>query len=86
MVTLEEVRQIVGNVLHIGSRIDAYDRDTQLLGSVPEFDSMAVVSVIMALEENFGIAVNDDEIQAEIFENLGNLQDFVSQKISAQSL
>jgi len=83
MVSLDEVKQIVGDVLQLGTRIEAFDRDTQLLGSVPEFDSMAVVSVIMALEENFGISVNDDEIQAEMFENLGNLQDFVSHKLNA---
>lgn len=81
MVTLDEVKEIIGSVLQLGDRIDQFDRDTALLGSVPEFDSMAVVSVITAIEDNFGIIVDDDEISAELFETVGNLYDFVAGKL-----
>ncbi|MCW8847879.1 MAG: acyl carrier protein [Sedimenticola sp.] len=81
MVTLDEVKEIIGSVLQLGDRIDQFDRDTALLGSVPEFDSMAVVSVITAIEDNFGIIVDDDEVSAELFETVGNLYDFVAGKL-----
>ncbi len=82
MVTLDDVKEIVGSVLQLGSRVDGFDRSTQLLGSVPEFDSMAVVSVITAIEDNFGIVVDDDEVSADIFETVGDLYDFVAAKVS----
>lgn len=80
MVSLEEIKQIVGDILQLGERIDTFDEFTPLLGSVPEFDSMAVVSVITAIEDNYGIIVEDDEVSAEVFENLGALTRFVDQK------
>ncbi|MCP4993529.1 MAG: acyl carrier protein, partial [Gammaproteobacteria bacterium] len=48
-----------------------------------EFDSMAVVSVITAIEDNFGVIVDDDEITAELFETVGSLHDFIAQKVDA---
>ena len=54
--------------------------DCALLGALPEFDSMAVVNVIGALEENFGIEFDDDEISAEIFESVETLVQFVEEK------
>ena len=41
-----------------------------LLGAIPEFDSMAVVSIITALEERFGFIVEDDEIDARSLKQL----------------
>lgn len=82
MATLDEVRQIVGDILQLGSRVSAFDEQTQLLGNLPEFDSMAVVNLITALEEQYGFTVDDDEISAEVFETLGSLTDFVDKKLT----
>lgn len=54
--------------------------ETELLGGLPEFDSMAVVTVLTAFEEQFGITVDDDEVDASIFETVGTLVDFVNAK------
>ncbi len=81
MATFEQVRQIVGDVLQLGDRTASLRPDTALLGNIPEFDSMAVVSVITALEEQLGIQVEDDDITGETFETLGNLTDFVQSKL-----
>jgi acyl carrier protein len=77
--TLEEVRLIVGDVLELGPRTAQLRRDTPLLGNLPELDSMAVVSVLSALEEHFGITIHDDEVSAEAFETLGSLIDLLNQ-------
>lgn len=81
MASLEDVRQVVGDVLQLGPRTAELNADTALLGNIPEFDSMAVVSVITMLEEQFGIVVEDDDISAETFETLGQLTDFVNSKL-----
>lgn len=82
MVTIEEIKEIIGSVLQLGENVDGFDSSTQLLGSVPEFDSMAVVSVITAIEDNFGIMIDDDEVSAEIFETVGSLHQFVTGKVA----
>jgi len=81
MTTFEQVRRIVGDVLNLGDRTLGLRPDSALLGSIPEFDSMAVVSVITALEDNLGIVVEDDEITAETFETVGTLTEFIESKL-----
>ena len=76
-----ELKSILGEVLSLGDRAARFDDDTALLGSLPELDSMAVVSVITTLEERFGIVIGDDEISAETFATYGSLRAFVAQKI-----
>ena len=77
---LDEIRSIIGEALQLGDRANTLQKDTQLLGNLPELDSMAVVTVITALEEHYGFVVEDDEISAETFETVGTLVDFVEQK------
>jgi len=58
------------------------DESTALLGSIPEFDSMAVVTLITTLEEQYGIEVDDDEIDASVFESVSSVTEFVASKVS----
>jgi acyl carrier protein len=51
-----------------------------LLGSVPELDSMAVVTIIGMLEDRLGITVEDDEIDGQTFATVGSLVKYVSDK------
>lgn len=83
MLHLDDIKGIIGQVLQLGEQVDSFDDSTQLLGSIPEFDSMAVVSVITAIEDTFGIIVDDDEISADIFETLGTLTEFVNDKLAS---
>ena len=75
---LDEVKTIIIDVLGLGEAGTRLDADSPLLGSLPELDSMAVVSVMGALEEHFDIAISDDDISASTFETLGSLAAFVA--------
>lgn len=77
---LEAVKHILSTTLGIGQH--GLNADTPLLGSVPELDSMAVVGVIAALENHFGITVDDDDIHARHFVTLGSLANFVRGKLA----
>ncbi|SCY15564.1 acyl carrier protein [Nitrosospira sp. Nl5] len=79
---LEEVKNILSDVLSLREQKDSLKEDSTLLGNIPELDSMAVVNVITALEDHFGITVDDDEISARTFETLGSLTRFVEQKLA----
>lgn len=80
---IDEVRTVVDSALQLRGRLGGCDASTPLLGAIPELDSMAVVSLITALEEHFGFAVADDEIEAATFATLGSLTGFVRQKLDA---
>lgn len=79
---LEEVKNILSDVLSLNERRNTLTEASPLLGAIPELDSMAVVNVITAVEEHFGITVDDDEISAQTFETIGSLTDFVEQKLA----
>lgn len=81
MPLIEEVTAIVNNSLQLGNRAIPAEESVALLGSLPELDSMAVVTLITALEEHFDLVVDDDEISAETFETLGSLTNFVRDKV-----
>lgn len=83
MDVMQEVIQVLDEVLSLGGRAAEFQRDSALLGSVPELDSMAVVNLITTMEERFGIAIDDDEIDGDVFATVGSLVDFVCQKLGA---
>lgn len=77
---LDDVKKILIDVLSLGDAGQRLNAESPLLGGLPELDSMAVVSLIGALEEHFDIQVDDDDISASTFETLGSLAQFVTQK------
>ena len=76
-----EVLNVLDAVLNLKGRSARFNLDTPLLGSIPELDSMAVVSVITSLEERFGFAVDDDELDGSTFLTVGSLIGFVEDKV-----
>jgi acyl carrier protein len=78
----EQIADILTEVLQIKERSSLIDPNAPLLGAIPEFDSMAVVSILTAIEEKFDFFVDDDEIDAEIFETVSSLVAFVEKKIT----
>lgn len=81
MSLVTEICILVRDTLVLGDRADSFDESTQLLGAIPEFDSMAVVSIITALEDEYGCVIEDDEISAEVFETIGSLALFLESKL-----
>lgn len=78
---IDQTKSILRDALQLGNRVEEFTRSTPLLGSIPEFDSMAVVTVLTLMEERFDLMIDDDEISAEIFETIGSLSDFLSAKV-----
>jgi acyl carrier protein len=83
MDTHSAVLRILDDVLSLGGRSASFSRQTHLIGAVPEFDSMAVVSLITALEDQLGITLDDSEIDGQVFATVGSLVDLVSEKLAA---
>ena len=83
MEVLPRIKRILRDTLNLGDRAEKLTPDTPLLGGLPEFDSMAVVTVVTMIEDDFGIAVDDDELSADIFATVGSLAAFVMSKVRA---
>jgi len=79
---VKDTINILKNCLQLGDQADSFDESTLLLGSIPELDSMAVVTLITSIEEQYGVFVDDDEITADTFESVGSLANFIENKIS----
>ena len=80
---LDDVKEILRNTLQLGERADQLTAESPLLGAVPEFDSMAVVTVLTMVEEEFGIEIDDDDVSADVFETVGTLADFVAARVNS---
>ena len=78
----QEILRILDEVLSLNGRTASFNRDTPLMGAIPELDSMAVVSLITSLEDQLGLVVDDDDIDGATFATVGSLSDFVSSKIA----
>jgi acyl carrier protein len=79
---ITEIKRVLANTLGLGDRLDRMGPDMILLGNIPELDSVAVVTVILAIEKKFSISIKDDEISAQTFATLGTLAEFVKHKIA----
>lgn len=79
---MKEVLRVIDEVLSLNGRSATFTRDTPLLGAIPELDSMAVVSLITTIEEQFGVVVDDDDIDGATFATVGSLTDFVNEKLA----
>ncbi|TQV88874.1 acyl carrier protein [Aliikangiella coralliicola] len=74
------IKQLLIETLSLDMAIEELADDTLLLGNIPEFDSMAIVSIITAIEETFGFMAEDDDLSAEVFESVETLVRFVVER------
>lgn len=85
MSTLESVLKILDGELNLKGKALAFTEDTKLRGSVLQLDSMAIVSVITALEEQLGFEFPEDHLDGEIFESVGSLVECVARLLSTEN-
>jgi acyl carrier protein len=81
--TFADVRDTLVQTLGIEDRVDTLTPETALLDNLTELDSMAVVELLTALEDRFGITIDDGDVSGELFETLGSLTTFVQDKARA---
>jgi acyl carrier protein len=78
--SLHDVKSVLVETLGIEDRAYAITASTQLFGNLPELDSLAVVELAQALEDHFGLVIDDSEFTGETFETVGTLAEFVDRK------
>lgn len=81
MDTLSELLDIIDEALSLDGRGLQFDVSTLLMGALPELDSMAVIGLINLVEDRFGFAIGEDELDAGAFETVGSLFAYVQAKL-----
>jgi len=71
--TFEKVKEIIVEQLGL-EESQEIKRETSLIGDL-EADSLDAVEIVMAIEDEFGIEIPDEE--AENFKNIGDIVDYV---------
>ena len=79
-IDIDAVKAVVVETLGVEDRADAIDASTPLFGALPELDSMAVLELVLELEQRFEIEIDGEDVTAEAFETLASLAAFVADK------
>ncbi|MFE7223400.1 acyl carrier protein [Nocardioides sp. NPDC057577] len=75
--TLVSVAEAITEVIGPDHSAGTLTADTLLFGSLPELDSLALVELITVLEDRFAFEMDEDDINAEVFESVGSLAEHV---------
>lgn len=81
MEPLKLAKDLIKSCLQQGDNVNDFTMDTKLLGAFPELNSLTIMTMITALEEQLDCAIADEELSAEIFETVGTLAQFIEKKI-----
>ena len=75
LTTQTQTQHVLAGVLAelLGGDADRYAPDTELFGSLPELDSLALVELIVVIEERFGFELDEADITAEVFATVETL-------------
>lgn len=74
--SLTVARALLKEVLPVEG-VDQWNGETPMLGALPDFDSMTMVTLITLVEERLDVVVSDDDIRAEDFMTLGDFAQWV---------
>lgn len=80
--TLVSLQQVLVETLELSQAPEELDAETALFGALPELDSFGVVQLVAAIEEQFDIAIDDEEFVADLFETVGTLTEFIELKLT----
>lgn len=79
MSIIDAVLKVLDRELNLQGKALEFTAETKLRGTLPQLDSMAIVSVVTALEEQLGFEFPEDQLDGAIFESVGTLVDCVSE-------
>ena len=87
MIDQQEVRRRVKQAIvdALGLQIDphAIPDDEVIFGGGMGADSTAALEVVFAIEEAFGIEVDDEELRVDLFDSVSSLTNYVQRRLEA---
>jgi acyl carrier protein len=77
---LESIRSIVGPWVSDEEAAERIDEETDLLTEVG-LDSIGVLHLVLGVEKEFGMKIEDFELNSEMFSRAGNFVELVQKKV-----
>lgn len=81
-VSTDDLREMIGAVTGDSVAVSSLSDSSPLLETIPELDSLAIVNLLLAMENKYNFQVDDDEVETSIFQSLDSLRNFAQTKIS----
>ncbi len=77
------IRSILSDLLGLSPlQVASMDANTPLFGALPELDSMAVAGLLTEMEDRLDIAIDDDDVDGDLFETFGSLLAYAERKVA----
>ena len=78
----ERLRALLADLLGLNAtRAAALDADSGLFGTMPELDSMAVAGLLTEIEDQFGIIIDDEDVDSDMLGTFGALTAYIERKL-----
>ena len=58
-----------------------WSQQQELIGHIPEFDSMTIVNLLGEIEEQFGVELDDDDITADNFATIDSITNLICAQV-----
>ena len=68
------ILEVLDRELNLQGQALTFSENTRLRGSLPQLDSIAIVSLITALETRLGFEFPEDQLDGAVFESVGSLE------------
>jgi acyl carrier protein len=76
-----ELKRILVDVLELDITPEQLDSGTSLYSPALRMDSLSLLHVIVALEQQFGIEIDDEDVMATDLDNVGSLVGLVDRAL-----
>jgi acyl carrier protein len=80
-VIVNQLKDIIANKLDVNLAYDEIDENVSLFEDGLGLDSIAIVDLIVSIENTFSLSIEDEELNADLFKNLKILSEFVRGKL-----
>ncbi len=82
---VKKISKIISEKTDVGYEHQSISADTELLTSGLGLDSVVMLRLIAAIEDEVGIEFDDTDLPLEVFKNVGTLAEAVRKKLQAGS-
>jgi len=78
----DRIKNVIVSRLRLQVDVKKLSNKTSLLGKGLGLDSITLQELVVGLEEEFNIFIDESELHIEIFEDIGSLANYVSNKLN----
>ena len=74
---VNQLKEIIADRLDVNLAYDEIDETVSLFEDGLGLDSIAIVDLIVSIEDTFSLSIEDEDLNTELFKNLKVLAEFV---------